>query len=68
MVGWCISYEIASKEIMCMLFQQDGKGGTWLQNHGESMTHQQSLYYNCLMGNLLAVLMTNGTSNFAHSG
>ena len=31
MVGWCISYGITYKEIICMLLQQDGKGGTWLQ-------------------------------------
>ena len=62
-IGWLVhSYGIC-KEIICMLFQQDEKGGTWLQQTMEELTSQQCLYHNCLMGNLLAVLMTNGTCN-----
>ena len=28
--GWCITYKITSQEIIHMIFQQDGKGDTWL--------------------------------------
>ena len=51
-----------------MIFQQDGKGDTWLPTPWREPDPPAKLVLQVPDGKLLAGLMTIGTCNAAHSG